>query len=153
MRRPWSDIISRSGSYYLLLGRLHPSFGGGPSGPFDSDRLRFASELMKRCCRGLGLQGEFSVEGSREAGAPVVHVAVEDKPDLDKWLSLTGSEVLPSTSWKGRADFDLTDELHDRLLEVGGPPDKRGSARRARAREERDEEIRSLRWRVNANRG
>lgn len=150
MRRAWSEVMSRPSSYFLLVGRLHSSFGGGPQGPFDKHRLRFAGDLMKRCCSGLGFEGGFSVEGSRAGGTAIVHVAMESEADLDRLTSLTSSKPEPSTPWKAKADFELTEALHDRLLEFAGPPDQRGAGRRAREQRERDQEEQSLRWKVHS---
>lgn len=150
MRLNWSDVMSRPGSFFLLVGHLHPSFGGGPQGPYDSHRLRFAGDLMKRCCSRLGFTGEFSVEGSREGGTPTVHVAVANEADLARLTSVTSCRPEPAESWKAKADFELTDALHGRLLEVAGPPDHRGAGRRARERKARDQEEQSLRWRVRS---
>ena len=153
MRRAWSEVMSRPGSYFLLVGRLHHTFGVCPQEPFDSYRLRFAGDLMKRCCSGLGLKGGFSVEGSRVGGTAIVHVAVEREADLERLTSLTSSMPEPSTPWKAKADFELTEALHDRLLEFAGPPDKRSAGRRAREKKKKHEEEQSLRWGTNPRRG
>lgn len=148
MRRSWSEVMSRPGSYFLLVGRLHPSFGGGPQEPLDSHRLRFAGDPMKRCCSGLGSEGGFSVEGSRTGGTAIVHVAVEREANLERATSLTSSKPEPSSPWKAKPDFELTEALHDRLLEVAGPADQRGAGRRDRERREKQ----SLRWKVHSSR-
>lgn len=105
---------------------------------------------MKRCCNGLGFEGEFSVECSRAAGSPIVHVAIESPSDLDRLASLTASELMPMPPWKAQAEFDLTEDLHDRLLKYARPPDQRGAGRRAHERQIKDREERSLRWEVNS---
>lgn len=107
---------------------------------------------MKRCCNGLGFEGGFSVEGSRTGGSAIVHVAIESEADLQRVTSLTASEPLPASPWKAKADFELTESLHDRLLEFAGPPDQRGAGRRARERKEKEQEDHSLRWKVRSSR-
>jgi len=153
MRCAWSDIMSQPGSYVLLIGRLDDSFAGGQGDPYDGQRLRFAGELMKRLCTALALEGGIAIEGSRSTGGAVVHIAVESAADLERLSVLGASELVPAPPWKAKGKFELTEELHRRLLALAGPPDLRGAGRRARERKDQQEQDRSLRWNTDSGRG
>lgn len=151
MRRiSWPEIVATPWSRYLLVALLDESFGGGPRGDFDSDRLRFAANLMKRCCTGLRFQGNFAVQASRNDSQPQVHVSTDAMADFLSLGILTGSKPLAAPPWKGQGQFLLDEDLHQQLLEVAGAPDSRGAGRRARERKEAEVEERSLRWKVSA---
>lgn len=146
----WDEIAARMPSCYLLVGRLDASFGDGPrkSDPFDSLRVRFAVNLMARCCRGLALPGSFALQGSRDGSQALVQFATDDEADFRRLGLLTsGIPTLGGEgAWKAQSGFVLDEALHDRLLKIAGAPDDRGAGRRARARDAANVATRSLRW-------
>lgn len=149
-RTPWGQILANPSSFHLLVGRLDESFAGGSDGHFDTHRLRFAVNLMMRCCTGLSLQGTFAVQGSREESEPQVQLATTEASDFLRLRTLTGSATGVATPWKAVGNFVLDEALHEQLLEFAGTPDNRGAGRRARERATAEAEERSLRWRVSA---
>ncbi len=152
-RTLWGEILSAPSSYHLLAGRLGASFGDGPDGQYDSHRLRFAVNLMMRCCTGLGLCGSFGVQGSRAGGEPHVQLAFSDAADFARLRAVTGGQPVEEPPWKARALFVLDEALHQRLLGFAGPPDGRSAGRRARERAAAEADERSLRWKVSARGG
>lgn len=147
-RTPWAEITTEPTSRYLLIGMLADSFGGGPRGGYDSDRLRFAVNLMKRCCSGMDLQGTFAVQASRSDSQPQVHISTDDQADFQRLTTITCSRQIEETPWKGQSQFSLDEAMHQQLLEIAGAPDNRGSGRRERERRAAEAEDRSLRWKV-----
>lgn len=145
---PWSEIVSRQASFHLLIGRLHDSFAGGAIDKFDTHRLRFATALMKRCCRATPLKGPAAVHGSREGTQPVVLVAIETTGDFVQLGSLTGSAPEAAPPWRAQSRFVLDEDLHIQLLGIAGPPDERGAGRRLREKRAADLEDGSLRWKI-----
>lgn len=152
-RTPWGEIVANPSFCHLLVGRLDDSFAGGPDGRYDTHRLRFAVNLMMRCCTGLSLQGSFAVQGSREGSEPQVQLATSDANDFLRLRTLTGSRPGAAPPWKSLGTFVLDEALHERLLEFAGAPDNRGAGRRARERAAAETEERSLRWKVSARDG
>lgn len=152
-RTPWSEVLADPACYHLLVGCLHDSFAGGPDGQYDTNRLRFAVNLMMRCCTGLALGGSFAVQGSRAGGEPQVQVALSGSEDFVRLRTLTGGHPAELPPWKAGGSFVLRDTLHARLLLFAGPPDERGAGRRARERAAAESEERSLRWKVSARGG
>lgn len=152
-RTPWSEVLADPACYHLLVGCLHDSFGGGPDGQYDTNRLRFAVNLMMRCCSGLSLGGSFAVQGSRAGGEPQVQMALSDARDFGRLHAITGGRPTELPPWKAGAQFVLRDTLHARLLVFAGPPDERGAGRRARERAAAESQERSLRWKVSARSG
>jgi len=152
-RTSWNEIRSNSSSYHLLVGRLHDSFAGGPDDQYDSNRLRFAVNLMMRCCSRLSLGGSFGVQASRSGGEPQVELALINAGDFMRFRAMTGGEPAETPPWKSGAVFMLHEALHLRLLELAGPPDERGPGRRAQERAAAESEARSLRWKVSARGG
>lgn len=152
-RTPWGEIVANPASFHLLVGRLDESFAGGPDANYDTQRLRFAVNLMMRCCTGLSLQKTFAIQGSRAGGEPQVQLAISDENDFLRLRTVTGSKLDGAAPWKALGVFVLDEALHERLLEFAGAPDNRGAGRRARERATADLEERSLRWRVSAREG
>jgi hypothetical protein len=151
-RATWSDVVCNQATFHLLTGLLDDTFEGGPGEKFDTERLRFAVNLMKRCCSALALRGVCAVQGARTGGRLAVQMAIENDADLARLRTLTSSQKRPSSmAWKGEEEFVLDQSLHERLLEVAGPPDERGAGRRARERAKADMEERSLRWKVSGD--
>jgi hypothetical protein len=147
-RSAWPDVDTSRGAFHLLVGRLDDTFEGGAQEKFDSSRLRFASNLMKRCVTSMTLHGTVAVQASREDGQSVVLIAIEDPADLAQLTALTGSTVRVGTGWKSEHQFNLDHDCHTRLLTVGGPPDERGAGRREHLRRAAEQDERSLRWKV-----
>lgn len=152
-RTPWGAIAAHPSSCQLLVGHIDDSFAGGPDGRYDTHRLRFAVNLMMRCCSGLSLQGTFAVQGSREGSEPQLQLAVSDANDFVRLRTLTGASLGEAPPWKSLAIFVLDEALHERLLEFAGAPDSRGAGRRARERMAAEAEERSLRWKVSSRDG
>lgn len=146
----WDEIAAKIPSCYLLVGRLDASFGEGPlkSDPFDSLRVRFAVNLMARCCRRLALPGSFALQGSRYGGHALVQFATDEKADFRRLSQLTSATPTAGRegAWKGQSGFVLDEALHDRLLKIAGAPDERGAGRRERERNAANVATRSLRW-------
>jgi hypothetical protein len=152
-RTPWGEIVANPSSCHLLVGRLDDSFAGGPDGRYDTHRLRFAVNLMMRCCTGLSLQGTFAVQGSRDGSETQVQLATTEANDFLRLRTVTGSTSGVAPPWKSLATFVLDEALHERLLEFAGAPDNRGAGRRARERVAVEREELSLRWKVSARGG
>lgn len=148
-RTPWADIVATPASRYLLIGTLDDSFGGGPGGGYDSDRLRFAVNLMKRCCTGLSLQGTLAVQASRSDAQPQVQISTDDQADFQRLTLITSGTQIAETPWKGQCQFVLDEAMHQQLLEIAGEPDNRGAGRRERERRVAEVEDRILRWKVS----
>ena len=152
-RTPWGEIVANPSSCHLLIGHLQDTFAGGPDGRYDTHRLRFAVNLMMRCCTGLSLRGVFAVQGSREGSQPQVQIAMVDPGDFLRLRTLTGSTSGVAPPWKALGIFVLDEALHEQLLEFAGMPDGRGAGRRARERAAAECEERSLRWKVSVRDG
>lgn len=143
-----AEVSAEMASRYLVVAMLDDSFGGGSRGGYDSDRLRFAVNLMKRCCTGLKFQGTVAVQASRGNGRAQVLVSTDDPADFLRLGSITGSKPVPAAPWKAQSQFSLDEDTHHQLLEVAGEPDCRGAGRRERERQAAELEDRSLRWKV-----
>jgi len=153
MRTTWSNVMNRRGSFFLLVGRIDDSSGDGPKEEYDRYRLRFAIDLLKRCCTALALEGSYAIMGSRSSGVAQVHVAVERQADHERLAVLGPSEPLPAPPSKARSEFVLTESLHEQFLGLAGPSDNRGAGRRAHLRKEGQDQDRSLRWNIGPGRG
>lgn len=148
----WSEVAARPDAWYLLLGRLDPTFGDGPcdSDPFDTARVRFAVNLMARYCSGLPLQGPIALQGGRDGRHTLVKLATSDPADFRKLNTVLASTPAPAGDWQEQGHFVLDDVLHRKLLRIAGAPDMRGAGRRAKERQAAEQEDRSLRWRVSS---
>lgn len=152
-RKPWGAMVAIPSSCHVLVGRLDDSFAGGPDGQYDTHRLRFAVNLMMRCCTGLSLEGTFAVQGSRDGSGPQVQLATSEASDFLRLRTLMGGTAGMAPPWKSLGTFVLDEAIHEQLLEFAGAPDNRGAGRRARERAAAEVEQRSLRWKVSARDG
>ena len=125
-----------------LIVELAPRVLGGPEArdPYDSARLREASNLVARACTHLGLKANYAVTPGR-VPAPHVELAFANLEDM---------RSLAEVAWPKRDEAILTLLLDEaacgRLLKVAGPPDIKGRDRRRREKEDSQVGTFSLRW-------
>lgn len=133
------------GEAHELVAQLAAGFLGGPkdTDPFDTARLREASNLMARMCTRLGLAERYAITPMRGA-TPMVGLAFASSADFERVALLSraaGNELGPA-----RKSFTLDEETHAQLLEVAGEPDYDRAERRNKAKTEDQSAALSQRW-------
>lgn len=136
---------------HALIVEVEPSFFGGPvaSDPFDSHRLREATNLVSRLATQLKLPGAYSATPSRgrDGQERLVICIYSSELDRNRVADLVDARCcVDPGGWLSCRAFPLTDVAHDRLVKVAGETDNRNAGRRRREREANFNQVASLRW-------
>lgn len=122
--------------------------GGKRTGdPFDGERIREASNLLKRVCTGQKILGDYAVTSARDTNIRV-RCGFLDVRERDLIGDLAGAIVAPSLHWASRRHCLLDPAIETFLNAAGTRKDNKGPGRRAREKGRKDEDDRTLRWRV-----